>query len=265
MSGSTEACAAHFLVTPATHWLPSCLTSVCAGAMRHRLRTCSGAPPRRRCLPLPRWTRPSAFGTRGSRCGALRGSGCATLHGCWSRELPMRLPSASLHGASVPAAQPAGWITGCPSHSITLQSKSMLSVAAHDADVNVISWNRATSYMLASGEQGSAVLLCCCAQTAAARALLRSTCCFHAQSGPAIDPPSQPSWYLQAATTARCACGTCATSQTAPLWPTSPTTGGCCVGCMAAPTGLHLLLAHALLQFLGMSTAPLLYQQVPRR
>lgn len=31
------------------------------------------------------------------------------------------------------------------------QSRAMLSVAAHDSDVNVISWNHATAYMLASG------------------------------------------------------------------------------------------------------------------
>lgn len=31
------------------------------------------------------------------------------------------------------------------------KSKPMISVAAHDADVNVISWNRMVTYMLASG------------------------------------------------------------------------------------------------------------------
>lgn len=34
--------------------------------------------------------------------------------------------------------------TPCPA----AQSKSMLSVKAHDADVNVIAWNRSTTYML---------------------------------------------------------------------------------------------------------------------
>ena len=31
------------------------------------------------------------------------------------------------------------------------QSKAMLSVKAHDADVNVVSWNRSTTYMLVGG------------------------------------------------------------------------------------------------------------------
>lgn len=37
------------------------------------------------------------------------------------------------------------------------QSKSMLSVRAHEADVNVLSWNRGTSYMLASGGDDGAL------------------------------------------------------------------------------------------------------------
>jgi ribosome assembly protein RRB1 len=37
------------------------------------------------------------------------------------------------------------------------QNKSMLSVTAHASDVNVLSWNRATSYMLASGGDDGAL------------------------------------------------------------------------------------------------------------
>jgi WD40 repeat protein len=37
------------------------------------------------------------------------------------------------------------------------RSRSMLSVTAHDADVNVISWNKLVTYMLASGVHGSSL------------------------------------------------------------------------------------------------------------
>lgn len=37
------------------------------------------------------------------------------------------------------------------------RSKAQLAIAAHDADVNVISWNALTSYMLASGGDDGAL------------------------------------------------------------------------------------------------------------
>ena len=54
-------------------------------------------------------------------------------------------------GASPCAARTALCRTVLRCAAVLLQSKSMLSVRAHDADVNVISWSRGTTYMLASG------------------------------------------------------------------------------------------------------------------
>ena len=130
------------------HCLPPCPPRPRAGGTRPRWRTCSGAPPKRQCLPRPQWTGPSASGTRGSRW-AQQGTSCLQRRacrrragcglGCRARLLP-RLPAPNPSPVPLPRARLA-----------SVQSKSMLAVAAHDADVNVISWNRATSYMLASG------------------------------------------------------------------------------------------------------------------
>lgn len=109
---------------------------------------------------------------------------------------------------------------------------------------------RPTCWRQVGGRQSSAApWLEGCAQEAAATSAAQQGCSHSCQAAdPAISALAQaPSLngtvyaaplpaHLQAAMTARCACGTCVTSQTAPLWPTSRTTGGC----LSESSGGHL-------------------------